>query len=104
MDIPDLRGRRIAYGISRYGMGWRVRKATPILYVIGVRPDGTVGRMRNPTPNDIHCVIVNPNDASDTFRGIFTYPGHFAVERVIPRRRQVVDLNREGLHTWVTKR
>jgi hypothetical protein len=94
MDVPDLRGRRIKYGIMRYGMGWRVRKATPILYVVGVRPDGTVGRMRNPYPGEVSCVIVHPDDPSITHRCTFTYPDHFAVERVHLKQRTLVNLDR----------
>ena len=93
LDVPDLRGRRVKATILYDVAGWRIRKATPILYDVGVRDDGTVGRVRAP-PGKIECVCVDPDDRNHTVTCILQYPDHIATERVTVMRRSLVNLRR----------
>ena len=94
MSYPDLRGRRVKATILYDVAGWRIRKAAPILYKVGIREDGTAGRVRA-EPGWFECICVDPNDGVHTVTCLLRLD-QVATARVELRKRTVVNLNRFG--------
>ena len=84
---PNLKGRRIKWTCQRATRGWKILSSTPILYEVGVLPDGAAGRVRA-EPGKVACVCQDPDAPSFTMHVIHNYPDDIAKERV--------ELKREG--------
>lgn len=94
-NLINLDGRRLSWRINYVDRGRIACKVTPILYEIGVLPNGEIGRVRAP-PGKVLCTFRDPDDPSKTHQAVYQYPDHFATERVQLKLRDRIDLNRYG--------